>query len=106
MLKFVDNNKAAILSGNPTLDPGFDEYDIVKEDNKMTKSKLKELMDQHNIIPSELEDVIDFVSELLYLRRKELTDDEPYATRTIDDLFKAEHTVYDLIYYIEELEED
>lgn len=106
MLKFVDNNKAAILSGDATMDPGFDEYDIIKEKNKMTKTKLKELMDQHWILTfEELEEVIDFVSELLYLRRKELTDDEPYATRTIDDLFKAEHLVYDLIEWIDELED-
>lgn len=72
----------------------------------MTKAKLKELMDRHWIFTfEELEDVIDFVSELLYLRRKELTDDEPYATRTIDDLFKAEHLVYDLIEWIDELED-
>jgi hypothetical protein len=30
MLKFVDNNKAMMLSGDPTIDPGFDEYDIVE----------------------------------------------------------------------------
>ena len=105
MLKFVDNNKAAVISGDPMMDPGFDEYDIVKEDNKMTKTKLKEWMKKHCLVWSELEDMIDFVSELLYLRRKELTDDEPYATRTIDDLFKAEHTVYDLIEWINELED-
>lgn len=106
MLKFVDNQKASMLSGDPTMDPGFDEYDVVEANNKMTKDKLRELMKQHCIISSELDDVIDFVSELLYLRRKELTDDEPYATRTIDDLFKAEHLVYDLIEWIDELEEE
>lgn len=72
----------------------------------MTKSKLKELMKQHCIVPSELDDVIDFVSELLYLRRRELEEKEPYATRTIDILFSAEHEVYDLIDYISELEEE
>ena len=72
----------------------------------MTKTKLKELMNEHWILTfDELEGLIDFISELLYLRRKELTDDEPYATRTIDDLFKAEHTVYDLIEWINELED-
>lgn len=35
MLKFVDNNKAMILSGDPMMDPGFDEYDIVEEDKTM-----------------------------------------------------------------------
>jgi hypothetical protein len=72
----------------------------------MTKSKFKELMKQHCISSYELDDVIDFVAELLYMRRRELEDNEPYATRTIDDLFKAEHEVYDLIYYINELEEN
>ena len=72
----------------------------------MTKSALKKLMDEHCIIPSELDDVIDFVSALLYLRRKELEDNEPYATRTIDNLFNAEHEVWDLLEYISELEEE
>lgn len=72
----------------------------------MTKSKLKELMKQHCISSYELDDVIDFVAELLYMRRRELEDNEPYATRTIDELFKAEHEVYDLINYISELEEN
>lgn len=72
----------------------------------MSKTKLKELMKQHCIVPSELDDVIDFVAELLYMRRRELEDNEPYATRTIDDLCKAEYEVYDLINYISELEEN
>ena len=71
----------------------------------MTKAKLKELMKQHCIVSSELDDVIDFVAELLYMRRKELQDTEPYATRTIDILFNAEREVYDLIDYISELED-
>lgn len=73
---------------------------------KMTQAKLKKLMDEHCIIPSELDDVIDFVSELLYMRRKELEDNSSYATRTIDMLFNAEHEVYDLINYISELEDE
>ena len=72
----------------------------------MTKAKLKELMKEHCIAPSELDDVIDFVAELLYLRRRELEDREPYATRTISILFNAESEVYDLIDYISELEEE
>ena len=71
----------------------------------MTKAKLKELMKNHCIAPSELDDVIDFVTALLYERRKELEDNEPYATRTIDMLFNAEHEVWDLIDYISELED-
>lgn len=72
----------------------------------MTKAELKKLMKEHCITPSELDDVIDFVSTLLYMRRKELEDNEPYATRTIDMLFNAEHEVWDLLDYINELEEE
>jgi hypothetical protein len=72
----------------------------------MTKSKLEELMKEHCITKYELDDVIDFVAELLYLRRRELEDNEAYATRTISILFNAEREVYDLIDYISELEED
>ena len=71
----------------------------------MTKTKLKELMKEYNIVSSELDDVINFVAELLYMCRKELTDDESYATRTINSLFNAETEVYNLIDYISELEE-
>ncbi len=108
MIKRTDNRTLAILSGDPTMDPGFDEYDIVeeKEKFKMTQKELKKLMKEHCIIPSELDDIIDFVSALLYMRRKELEDNEPYATRTIDMLFNAEHEVWELIDYISELEEE
>lgn len=71
----------------------------------MTKSQLNNLMNKHCIVPSELEDVLDFVSELLFLRRKELEESEPYAVRTINALENAEHEVYDLIDYVSELEE-
>ena len=71
----------------------------------MTKTELKKLMDKHCIVPSELDDVFDFVSELLFLRRKELEKHEPYAVRSINALENAEHEVYDLIDYISELEE-
>jgi hypothetical protein len=72
----------------------------------MTKAELKKLMKEHCIMQSELDDIIDFVSTLLYMRRKELEDNEPYATRTIDMLFNAEHEVWDLLDYINELEGD
>ena len=72
----------------------------------MTKSKLKEIMNKYCIIDSELVDVLDFVSDLLYCRRKELEETEPYAVRTINALENAEHEVYDLIDYVSELEEE
>ena len=71
----------------------------------MTKMQLNKLMDKHCIVPSELDDVLDFVSELLFLRRKELEKSEPYAIRSINALENAEYEVYDLIDYISELEE-
>ena len=72
----------------------------------MTKTELKNLMDRYCILPSELDDVLDFVSDLLYFRRKELEKNEPYAVRTHNALENAEHEVYDLIDYISELEEE
>ena len=72
----------------------------------MTKEKLKELMNRYCILPIELDDVIEFVTDLLYEKRKELETNEPYAYRTIDDIHKAEIEVYDLIEYISELKED
>lgn len=71
----------------------------------MTKMQLNKLMDKHCILPGELDDMLDFVSELLFLRRKELEKHEPYAVRSINALENAEHEVYDLIDYISELEE-
>ena len=72
----------------------------------MTKTQLNNLMDKHCIVPSELDDVLDFVSELLFLRRKELEKSEPYAVRSINALENAEYEVYDLIDYVSELEEE
>ena len=71
----------------------------------MTKQKLQELMKQYCIVPSELDDVFAFVADLLYLRRKEIEQNEPYATRAIDAIFSAEREVDDLMNYISELEE-
>lgn len=71
----------------------------------MTKTQLNNLMDKHCIVPSELYDIFDFVSELLFLRRKDLERYEPYAVRSINALENAEHEVYDLIDFISELEE-
>lgn len=70
----------------------------------MTKAKLNELMNQYCIVQSELDDVFSFVADLLYLQRKDLEKNEPYATRTIDELRKAGSLVDDLINYVEELE--
>ena len=72
----------------------------------MTKIQLKEIMRRHCIVDVDLDHVFDFVSDLLYYRRKELEVSEPYAVRSINALENAEHEVYDLIDYISELEEE
>ena len=71
----------------------------------MTRVELDNLMAEHCIVPSELDDVLDFVADLLYFRRQEMEQKEPYAVRSINALENAEHEVYDLIDYISELEE-
>ena len=71
----------------------------------MTKKELEKLMARYCILDCELDDVFNFVSDLLYFRRKELEKSEPYAVRTINALENAEHEVYDLIDYVDELEE-
>ena len=72
----------------------------------MTKTQLKEIMRRHCIVDADLGYVFDFVSDLLYYRRKELEESEPYAVRSINALENAEHEVYDLIDYVSELEEE
>lgn len=72
----------------------------------MTKAKLQEIMKQYCIIECELDDVIRFVNEVLYERRRELEQNEPYATNTIKKLHDAEMEVWDLRYYIDEIMEE
>ena len=72
----------------------------------MTAGKLKELMLQYCIVESELDDIFAFVTDLLYLQRRELEENEPYATRTINAIYQAEVLVDDLINYVSELEEE
>ena len=71
----------------------------------MTKTELKKLMKNHCIVECELEDIFDFVSELLHRRAKEVEREEPYATNAINRLENAGYEVWDLIDYISELEE-
>ena len=62
-------------------------------------------MKQYCIMPSELDDVFAFVADLLYLRRREIAKNEPYAYRTLGSLESAACEVDDLIDYISELED-
>ena len=71
----------------------------------MKKSKLNELMQQYGITESELDDIVAFITDLLYVQRRDLEENEPYATRTIDEIYRAEVMVDDLMNYVSELEE-
>ena len=69
----------------------------------MKRSELKELLRKHTLLECDLEDAIEFVNELLYIRRKEIEKNEPYAVITIKKLEDSEHEVWDLLEYIEEI---
>lgn len=71
----------------------------------MTIKEINELKNKYGIY-DETEEILDFVSELLYRRAREIEKEEPYATNTIDFLDKAAHEVRELIEYISELKED
>ena len=71
----------------------------------MTINEINELKKKLSIY-DDTEDVIDFVSELLHRRAREIERDEPSAWRTVDFLDKAAHEVWELIDYISELEEE
>ena len=58
----------------------------------MTIKELNELKKKY-AIDDDTAEVIDFVSELLYRRAREIEKEEPYATNTIDFLDKAAHEV-------------
>jgi hypothetical protein len=70
--------------------------------NNMTRTKLNELMKTYNIVPSELEDVVAFVEDFLYVKAREIEKEEPYATRAIDRLYGASFEVGCLLDAIEE----
>ena len=71
----------------------------------MTTKEFNDLKKKYCIY-DDVETIFDFVSDVLYLRRKELETKEPYAVRSINALENAEHEVYDLIDYVNELEEE
>lgn len=71
----------------------------------MTTKEFNELRKKHSIY-DDIDEVLDFVSELLHRRAREIEKEEPYATRTIDDLDKAAYEVWSLIDYISEMEEE
>ena len=73
----------------------------------MTKSELNKIMKENYIFPSEVDDAIQFVQDLLELRAYELEENEPYAINTINRLREAAHEVWELQEYVEDaLEEE
>jgi hypothetical protein len=72
----------------------------------MTKIELKKIMSENYIFPSEVDDAIQFVQDLLEFKAKELERDEPYATNSIRRLRDAAHEVWDLQEYVEDAMEE
>ena len=70
----------------------------------MTRDKLEHLMQKYCIVDCELEDVINFVSDLLEAQADELKRTEPYAVNTIAELEHSAYNVYELLDYLEEME--
>lgn len=62
----------------------------------MTKEKIKELMERDAILKCELDDVFNFVESMLLAKKRELEDDEPYATSEIQRLEVAAREVYEI----------
>ena len=71
----------------------------------MTKTELYNIMEENYIFPSEVDDAIQFVQDLLEFKAKELERDEPYATNTIRRLRDAAHEVWELQEYVEDARE-
>lgn len=72
----------------------------------MTKAELDKIMKDNYIFPSEVDDAIQFVQDLLEFQADEIEQNEPYATNAIRRLREAAHEVWDLQDYIESALED
>lgn len=71
----------------------------------MTKAELKKIMEDNYIFPSEVDDAIQFVQDLLEFQAKEIEQNEPYATKTIRRLRDSAYEVGNLLDYIEDIRE-
>lgn len=71
----------------------------------MTIKEFNELKKKY-CIHDDIDEMLEFVSELLHRQAREIEKAEPYATRTINDIDRAACEVYDLIDYVSELEEE
>lgn len=72
----------------------------------MTKADLYKIMGENYIFPSEVDDAIQFVQDLLDFKAKELEQNEPYATTTIRKLIEASYEVWELQEYVENAMEE
>ena len=72
----------------------------------MIKAELNEIMIRNTMSPCEIDDAIAFVAELLEHQMEELSEKEPYATRTIRNIENAAGIVWDLQNYVSEVEDD
>lgn len=66
----------------------------------MTKVELDKIMKENCIFPAEVDDVIQFVQDLLEFQANELEKNEPYATKAIRRLRDAAHEVWELQDYV------
>ena len=71
----------------------------------MTLKEFNELKKKFSIY-DDTENILDFVSELLHRRAREIEKNEPSAWKEVDFLDKAAYEVWDLINYVSELEEE
>jgi hypothetical protein len=69
----------------------------------MTKKKIEELMKRDAILRCELSEVFSFVESMLLAKKRELEDDEPYATSEIQRLEVAAREVYEIGQDVEEI---
>ena len=72
----------------------------------MKKTTLDALMKKYTILPFELDDIFDFVGDLLYEEAKELEQTEPTAFNTIKRLKDASYEVFELSQTIAEMESE
>lgn len=72
----------------------------------MTKTDFYNIMEDSRIFPSEVDDAIQFVQDLLEFQAKELERNEPYAVNAIRRLRDAAREVWALQDYIEDAREE
>ena len=72
----------------------------------MTKAELHKIMEDNYMFPSEVDDAIQFVQDLLEFRAKEMEKNEPDAVIGIAYLKRAAREVWELQEYVEDAREE